>query len=142
MATKKTTAETATKKIADSANDYIERLAKGHDKLTESVQTARERNARIADKIFESVVAGQRDALDVTKKIVSEPTAYGKNMETMVNSMTAAQERTMDVVKAIYREQSEAAAEMRGYFENTFEGGKVFTQPFEKMQEMWAAAAK
>ena len=142
MATKKTTTTEIPKKISDSANAYIDRLAATHERFAEGVETTRERSARITDKVVEAVIAGQRDAIKLTRTVAAAPTDYSKNMEAVMESFTSAQERTLDVAKTLYREQAEAGAELRGLLERTFESSKAFTKPFAKMNEMWAQAAK
>ncbi len=142
MATKKSTKTEIPQKIADSATAYIERIAESHERFAEGVETTRERNARIADKFIEAMIAGQRDAIKLTRTVAAAPTDYSKNMEAVMESFSTAQERTLDVAKTLYREQAEAGAELRGLLERTFESSKAFTKPFEKMNEMWAQAAK
>ena len=129
-------------KIAESTTAYLDRLGEGHEKFSEAVKTVRERNARVADVFFDAMLAGQRDAIEITKSIAEEPTAYAKNMDTMLKAMSSAQERALDVAKTVYREQAEAVGEYRAAAEKTFEASATFTKPFEKMTAMWMPAAK
>ncbi len=142
MATKKQTTTEIPKQFSESASAYLERLEAGHERFAETLSTVRERNARVTDKFVEALIAGQRDALSLGKAFAAEPTAYGKNMEAVMESMSAAQERALDVAKTVYREQAEAGAEFRGMLEKSFESAKVFTKPFEQMTAAWSQAAK
>ena len=142
MAAKKSTTTESPQQFADSANAYIERLEQGHGRYAERFATARARNARIADKFVESMMAGQRDALELTKAVTADPTAYGKNMEAIMQSMSTAQERALDAAKTLYREQAEATAELRTIAEKMFESSKGLAKPFEKMTSMWMPATK
>lgn len=128
--------------FTESADAYIERLMKGHETIASAVETARARNARVADKFFAAVLESQRDALQLGKLVASEPTAYAKNLEAMMQSMSTAQERALDVAKTVYREQAEATEELRSVAERAFEGVKAFTPPLEQFTGMWTPAAK
>ncbi|MGE0485614.1 MAG: hypothetical protein AB7Q81_15825 [Gammaproteobacteria bacterium] len=130
------------KQFTDSANAYIERLLAGHARLTDAMATARARNARVADKFFEVLIAGQRDALELGKTMATEPTAYAKNMEAVMQSMSVAQERALDVAKTVYREQAEASGEMREAAEKAFSSFKTWTPDLEQFGKLWQPAAK
>lgn len=129
-------------KIASGATSYIERLEAGHDKLANGISNLRARNARVTDKVIETMLANQREALRLGKTVIAEPTAFGKNMQAMMESLTAAQERAIDVAKTVYREQAEATTEIRGALEKSFDGAKGFTKPFEQMTSAWKNAVK
>ncbi|MFT4563153.1 MAG: putative coiled-coil protein SlyX [Gammaproteobacteria bacterium] len=130
------------KKIAESAEQLLERMTARQERAVEVIGTTRARNTRISEQIFNAVIAGQREALSLGKTIAAEPMAYNKNMGAIVNSMAAAQERAMEVSKTVIREQSEAFAETRAASEQALSGMKALMQPFEKMTSMWSPAAK
>lgn len=142
MANNESVIAEAPKQFAESANTYLEKLAESHERMTAGIAAMRERNQRIADKLVEATVAAQRDAIALSRTIVASPTDYSKNMEAVMDTMSTAQDRTLDVAKTVYREQAEYGSEFRGMFERAFEAGKGFTKPFEKMNEMWSQAAK
>ena len=130
------------RKIAESADQLLERVTARQERVAEVISTTRARNTRISEELFKTVIAGQREALALGKTIAAEPMAYNKNISAFVNSMTAAQERALEVSKLVIREQSEALAETRAAAEKAFSGLKALTQPFEKMTSMWFPAAK
>jgi lipoate synthase len=129
-------------KIVESTMAYLDRLGEGHEKYAEAVKTLRERNARVADVFTDAMMTGQREAIELSKTLAAEPTAYAKNMDTLVQAMSGVQERALEVAKTLYREQAEAAGEYRAVAEKTFEASKAFGKPFEKMTAMWMPAAK
>lgn len=129
-------------KVQDTVNTYIDRLMEGHTRLAAAVGTTRERNARVADKMIDTVLSGQREALELTKTFVSQPTAYGKNMEAFMQSLTNAQERTIDLAKTVYKEQAEATAEARELVEPLIPDAAAFGKPFEKVTEMFSKTAR
>ena len=113
-----------------------------HERFTAALTVSRARTARVADKFFEIILAGQRDALELGKSMTADPSAYNKNMEAILHSLTTAQERAIDLAKTVYQEQSEAAAEARVLAEKAFEASKTLAKPFEKFNPLLAATAK
>lgn len=142
MATKKPHDGEAAEQIKDNTNAYLERLLCSHERFADALGTARARRARVADKCLELLLAGQRDAIVLSKGLVSQPAAYGKNMEAFLQSLSTAQERALELAKAVYREQTDAAAEARAVAERAFAASKTLAQPFEKFSGMWMPAAK
>lgn len=142
MTTKKTATIDIPQQFTTSANAYIERLMKSHERFAAALETSRARNARVTDKFFETLMANQRDALEFGKTVVTEPTAYAKNAEVAMQSMSAAQERALDFAKTLYREQAAASSEIREVASQTFEEVKGIVPPMEKLTSLWASATK
>ena len=142
MTTKTTDATEVAQTVNAATQSIIERLQTGHERFAEALCTSRARSARVADKFVEILLAGQREAIELSKSISIEPTAYGKNMETFVQSLSTAQERMLDLAKTVYREQAEAAVAVRGLAERAIESGKTFTKTFEQFNPLRAAADK
>lgn len=138
MATKQVTPP----QFAETTTAYLERLESSHARFVEAVGTARERSARVVDKVVESLLAGQRDALKLSKTIAAQPTEYGKNIEALLQSVTSAQERTLEVAKTVYRTNSEIAAEARAVAAQAMETTKTLGKPFERLTSLWMPAAK
>lgn len=120
----------------------LERIEAGHARFIEAVGTARAGAARVTDKLVENVLTGQRDALLLTKAFVAQPTEYGKNIEAMLQSLTAAQERTLELAKTVYRANSEVAADARAAAARVLESGKGLGKPFENLTSLWTKATK
>lgn len=145
MTAKNTTTSTELpKQFAESTSAYLERVEQAHARFAERFEASRARTStsRIADQLTESLVASQRNALELTKAVAAEPTAYGKNMEAFMASLNTAQERALETAKVLYREQADAASELRSSVEALFESSKTLAKPFEKMTSMWMPAPK
>lgn len=142
MATKKSEATEVAEQVTSSAHAMIERMITSHERFTEALTVSRARTSRMTDKFFEIVLAGQRDAIELGKSMSVDPSAYGKNMEAIMHSLTTAQERALDLAKTVYQEQTEAATEARALAERALEASKTLAKPFEKFNPLLAAASK
>ena len=135
------TTETSSK-IKDTTHAYLDRLEQGHERFAAAIAATRERSARVTEKFIDGVLAGQRDALALGKTVISEPTAVGKNMETFLQSLSAAQERALDLAKAVYHVNTEITCNLRDAATRVIEANKKFGAPFEKLAQVWTPAAK
>lgn len=142
MTTKKTTEQPIPEPISATTGAYLERLLEGHEKFAAALEASRARNARIADKFFATLLANQREALALGKAMASAPTAYGKNMEAAMHSLSAAQERALDFAKTVYREQADASGELRDAATRAFEAARKLAPSADKLGAWWAPAAK
>ncbi|MEQ8234914.1 MAG: hypothetical protein RLW61_05895 [Gammaproteobacteria bacterium] len=142
MATKKPASPDVPKQITESATAYLDRLMKGHETFAAALSATRERNARVADKFFAAFIDSQRDAITLGQTLAAEPTAYGKNMEAMMQSLTAAQERALELAKTLYKEQAEASGEFRSATEQAFESAREFVPPMDQLTNLWPTATK
>lgn len=142
MASKKPHNGAAAEQLKVDTSAYLERLLCSHERFADALGTARARSARVADKFFELLLASQRDAIVLSKALVSQPAAYGKNVEAFLQSLSTAQERALELAKTVYREQTDAATEARAVAERAFAASKTLTQPFERLSGMWMPAAK
>jgi adenylosuccinate lyase len=114
----------------------------GHETFAAALEATRARNARVADKFFSVLLDSQRDAISLGQTMAAAPTAYGKNMEAVMQSMTAAQERALELAKAVYKEQAEATGELRSATEKALESAREFVPPVEKFTSLWTGLAK
>jgi len=142
MATKKSTTPEVPQQITESATAYLDSLMQGHETFAAALEASRARSARVADKFFSALIDSQRDAISLGQAMAAAPTAYGKNMEAMMHSMTAAQERALDLAKAVYKEQAEATGELRSATEKALESAREFVPPVEKFTSLWTSAGK
>jgi hypothetical protein len=125
MATKRTQTTEVAQTITAATESFITRLLNGHESFVEALGSSRARTARVTDKFVDTLLAGQRDALELSKAVTVDLTAYGKNMETFVHSLSTAQERAMDLAKTVYNEQAEAAAAVRQLAERALQTNKT-----------------
>jgi len=113
-------------KVSKTFESVLDKLVESQNRLIEAAETARTRSRHVTDEYVKSMAEAQRDALELTKKLASQPTAYSKNMEAVLESATAAQARAMEMTKLFYREQAEATSEFQKLVAPLFESTKGF----------------
>jgi hypothetical protein len=140
MTAKKTTGTTKNPSRKEMVDKYSERLLAGHERMTEAMQAARSRGIRVNEEITDWIVAGQRDTLELGKRLADDPTAYAKNMEAVLESLTSAQERALNLAKVLYREQAESTTALREYVGPMFTSSKNFGETAKKLASFWTGA--
>ncbi|MFK7863290.1 MAG: hypothetical protein AB8B95_03585 [Pseudohongiellaceae bacterium] len=129
-----------------SLDSYFENMNKGAEKMAEGFAVARERNARIMDQFVESVTSGQKDFIELSRTVASQPTDYRSNMQLMLDTMNRRQACALEFGKAVYREQSDMSStvteNMNKLFAPMRDAGIDWTAPYKKMAEYWVPSAK
>lgn len=137
MTAKKTSQAKQQASAAEMIDNYADKLLAGHERMTDAMHAARNRSIRVSEEIVNWVATGQRETLELAKHLAAEPTAYAKNMETVLNSATRAQESTLNLAKLMYREQAESTAALREYAAPMFASSKNFGETAKKLASFW-----
>ena len=128
----------ATESKAQAAiNTTIENMIVGQEKLAETLEAASKRSLRVGEEIMATVIAGQRDVVDLSKTIATEPQAYAKNMDALMNTVIGFQQRSLDVAKILYREQSDAADNAKNVWGPMFASTEQMRTKFKEMSAAW-----
>jgi uncharacterized protein YbjQ (UPF0145 family) len=148
MTTRKTTTTTTKDKVAETAEkvgqtveNVMDKLVESQTRLADAAATARDRSRRVTDEYVKSVADAQRDALALTKELASHPSAHGKNIEAILESVTATQARAMEITKLFYREQADATAEFQKLVAPLFESTKGFADISKNFQTFMQKSA-
>lgn len=131
----------AVEKAGKTIESTLDKLVDSQTRLLEAAETARDRSRRLSDEYLKSVADAQRDVIELTKTIASQPTEMGKNMEAVLESATAAQARAMEITKNFYREQAEATSELQRLVSPLFqptEGFADLTKNFRSFMQKGA----
>ena len=64
------------------ANEYVSKyfdaLLESYDILVDAVSKTNERGIKVSQNLVQDVVKGQRDAIELSRKLVSEPSDVGQ----------------------------------------------------------------
>lgn len=128
-------------KVGKRVENVLNKLVENQTRLAEAAATARDRSRRVTDEYLSAVAEAQREALDLTKQVASNPTAYSTNIEAFLESATANQSRAMEMTKLFYREQADATSEFQKLVAPLFESTKGFADISENFQSFWKKSA-
>ncbi len=92
---------------------YFDALIETYDVLVDAVAKANERGMKVSAQLVKDVAKGQREALELGKKVASEPTDMGGFYTSLLETATAAQGRALAFTQTAYQEALAAGTDAR-----------------------------
>src|SRR5687768_12307470 len=103
---------------SEPVQKYFDALLNSYDILTEAVGKANDRGLKVSQQLASDVVAGQREAIELGKKIAtSEAPDAGQFYSAVLEATTAAQSRVLAFTQAAYQEALGSGADARDTIE-------------------------
>jgi hypothetical protein len=116
---------------------YFEKLAERHDQISKVLKDGHLRSHKIGAELVDALVAGQRDMLELAQQVATKPQDFAGNVKAMVDAVSAAQERSLNVAKVLYREQADGGAEMRKIFQSACDSSDTLTEAGRNIVNFW-----
>lgn len=124
----------------DQVQKYYEALIASYDILTAAVTSATERGLKVGSQLAKDVTKGQRDALELGKKLASaQPNDLGQFYTAVLEATTAAQGRSLAFTQVLYQEALGAGDDTRKTVEKLVAANKATTQAAVDVARQWAA---
>ena len=114
-------------------------IIENQGRVNKALASARKRGVKITEMVSEQMMQGQREALELTKMMATNPTAYSENAKAMMDAAAEAQSRAMDFAKEIYNEQVEAAESLRDSMQTMMESSREAAEAAMEMSRTWNA---
>ena len=116
---------------------FIDTLIDNQKVIADVLTSARDRGVRLSDGVAKGIAAGQTNALDLAKKVASNPSDYRANMTAMLESLTQSQTQAFDVFKTVVAEQGEIGAQMSNTAKSLFEGTRNSSKAAFDLARAW-----
>jgi hypothetical protein len=127
-----------------ASNDYVQKyfdsLLASYDLLVEAVDKANERGIKVTKQFASDVAKGQREAIELGKKLAAEPSDLGQLYTAILEATTAAQGRALAFTQAAYTEAMGAGSEARETVEKLVTANKEASQAGVQLFRNWATA--
>ena len=121
-------AQSKSKKSKKSDASGMERLInimlENQERLSKAMASARKRSGNISEMMSEELAQSQRDALELTKMLATNPSDVSENTKAMMDAATKAQNRTLDFAKELYSQQVDAAESFRKSMQTVMENSR------------------
>ena len=112
----------------EQVQKYYDALIASYDILTDAIARGNDRGMKVTRQFATDVAKGQREALELGKKLAGEPTDLGQFYTAVLEATTAAQGRALTFTQAAYQEALGAGTEAREVIEKLVEANKETTQ--------------
>lgn len=124
----------------EQVQKYYEALIASYDILTAAVSSATERGLKVGSQFAKDVTKGQRDALELGKKLAtSQPNDLGQFYTAVLEATTAAQGRSLAFTQVLYQEALGAGDDTRQTIEKLVAANKATSQAAVDVARQWAA---
>src|SRR5215211_3843817 len=101
----------------EQVQKYYDSLLASYDLLVDAVAKANDRGIKITKQFATDVAKGQREALELGKKLAGEPSDMGQFYTAVLEATTAAQGRALTFTQTAYQEALGASGEARDVVE-------------------------
>lgn len=92
---------------------YFEALTESYDAIIDAIKAANERGYRVSSNLLTEAQKGQREAVDLGRKLAEDPTDVGGFYRAVMESTTKAQGRALELARQMFDEMSESRTEAR-----------------------------
>jgi hypothetical protein len=124
----------------DQIQKYYNSLLASYDVLVDAVTRANERGFSVTKQFASDVARGQREALELGKKLAAEPADMNHVYAAVLEATTAAQGRALAFTQAAYQEAVTASGEAREVVQKLVDANKETAQAAVEVARAWATA--
>jgi len=104
----------------NSVDKYFDALTESYDAIIEAIKMGNERGFRMSNNLLAEAQKGQREAVELGKKLADDPTDLAAAYRAMMESATKAQGRTLEFARQVFDELSQSRDESRQVWEKVF----------------------
>jgi hypothetical protein len=127
-----------------ASNEYVQKyydsLLASYDLLVDAVAKANDRGIKVTKQFATDVAKGQREALELGKKLAGEPSDIGQFYTAVLEATTAAQGRALAFTQSAYQEALGASGEARDVVEKLVQANQDTAKAAVEVARTWATA--
>lgn len=124
----------------EQAKKYYDALIASYDVMTDALGKASEQGIKVSSQIAQDIANGQREALELGKKLATETKDVGELYTALVEATTAAQGRALNFAQYTYQEAMESGTQGRDYVQKLIEANKETSKAAVELARTWATA--
>jgi hypothetical protein len=124
----------------DQVQKYYDALIATYDTLAEAAARASERGLKVTRQVFTDIAAGQREALELGRKLASEPTDFAQYYTSVLEATTNAQGRALAFAQVAYQEALSASSDARETREKIVSTNRAAAEAAVEVARTWATS--
>lgn len=124
----------------EQVKKYYDALIASYDVMTDALGQAGERGVKVSSHIAQDIANGQREALELGKKLATETKDLGELYTALVEATTAAQGRALTFAQYTYQEAVDTGSQSRDYVQKLIEANKETSKAAVELARTWATA--
>lgn len=127
-----------------ASNEYVQKyydsLIASYDLLVDAVAKANDRGIKVSKQFATDVAKGQREALELGRKLAAEPSDLGQFYTAVLEATTAAQGRALAFTQTAYSEALGASGEARETVEKLVKANQDTAKAAVEVARTWTTA--
>ena len=127
-----------------ASNEYVQKyydsLIASYDLLVAAVAKANDRGIKVTKQFATDVAKGQREALELGRKLAAEPSDLGQFYTAVLEATTAAQGRALAFTQTAYSEALGASGEARETVEKLVKANQDTAKAAVEVARTWTTA--
>ena len=108
----------------ETVDKFFNAVTDGYEALLDAAKSANDRGYRVSRQLIDEVERGQRETLDLTRKVVTAPRDVSGAYTAAVRSVTDAQGRVLDLTRQLLDELSDGQREGREVVRRVIEANR------------------
>jgi hypothetical protein len=118
---------------------YLQALSESYEVLAEATDKATDRNAKVTKRLSSEVMAGQREVLELAKKLAADPDHVASaSFAGVTEAAVAAQSRALAFAQMAYQEATGVSTEAREFAEKLAKANQETTAAAIELSRTWA----
>lgn len=124
----------------ETVQKYFDNLLHSYDILVESIEKANEHGAKVTKQFTDDVVKGQREAIELGKKLAGQPGDMGQFYQAVLEATTSAQSRALAFTQVAYQEALSSSSDTRETIGKLVAANRETAQAAVEAARSWTAA--
>ncbi len=112
----------------DPTQKFYDALVSSYDILSDAVAKSSQLGVKVGERLSADVAKGQKEAVELAKKIGSNTGDVNQIYATVLEATTAAQSRALEFAQVAYQESVVVGTEFRATFEKLIEANRETAQ--------------
>jgi hypothetical protein len=108
----------------ETVDKFFNAVTDAYEALLDAAKSANDRGYRVSRQLIDEVERGQRETIDLTRKVVSQPRDVSGAYTAAVRSVTDAQGRVLDLTRQLLDELSDSQREGREVVRRVIEANR------------------
>ena len=108
----------------DTVDKFFNAVTDGYEALLDAAKSANDRGYRVSRRLIDEIERGQRDAVDLTRRVASAPQDIAGSFASAVRSLTDSQGRVLDLTRQLLDEATDSGREGRDTMRKVIEANR------------------
>lgn len=117
---------------------YFDALIESYNALAQAIDGASERGVKVSRQLAEDVIAGQREALELSKQVAADPANASQHYAALVQAMLAAQGRALALARVTIEQSAAGGADARATIERIAEANRAVVDSASAVTQIWS----